>query len=471
MTTEKAQRIKTERFWWVLLIALPTVAIAVASLPQELRRFPSSFSSSHSPAGLDPDYRYRFDQLLGNNLTPKLMAEQEIAFYQERLGQDPESGLNRAFLAEAYLKMAQATSEGSWYLLAEGAARRSLASLPFDNTTAQLVLARIAEAQHDFPTALRLAEQVGFTNRDALAVAVTTNLAMGNVAAADRAAQELVALVRSPGTLNLRGLVRVAQGLDAEAIADFEGALAAEEPGQLSGSAKTRTLLGRFYSQRGQLQQAEALYLEALRLVPRYPLALVLLAELKTRQGQYRQGQEYYELALTDSENTVTLFDHRIAHGMARLKSLQGDKAAAKSWLEKAETLLRATMPKDGSGSFGHRGELAALLLDRGGEEDVAEALALMQAEVKIRRDAPTMTILASALLRSGKPAEAQEAIALAMQSGIRDAGIFYRAGEVEKALGNETTARAYFQQASQTDPTFDAQARRMLGLDMEFSY
>jgi Tfp pilus assembly protein PilF len=40
--------------------------------------------------------------------------------------------------------------------------------------------------------------------------------------------------------------------------------------------------------------QAKALLKEALRLVPRYPLALIYLADLETRQGNYREAEGYY---------------------------------------------------------------------------------------------------------------------------------------------------------------------------------
>jgi hypothetical protein len=52
-------------------------------------------------------------------------------------------------------------------------------------------------------------------------------------------------------------------------------------------------------------------------------------------------------------------------------------------------------MQVSGSGGFGHRRDLASLLLEKGRSQDVAEALALMQEEVKIRRDAVTLDTLA----------------------------------------------------------------------------
>ena len=72
--------------------------------------------------------------------------------------------------------------------MAEQAAQRSIADLPFDNKDGLLVLARIAEAKHDFATALPLAKQVGSDNEDAIALQVTSHLAMGKVSKANAAA-------------------------------------------------------------------------------------------------------------------------------------------------------------------------------------------------------------------------------------------------------------------------------------------
>ncbi|MBW4493879.1 MAG: tetratricopeptide repeat protein [Oscillatoria princeps RMCB-10] len=464
--TQPSKHRTQDYFWGVLLIGLPLASLLLANLPSAKRFWNGSWANP-SPAGLNPAYRYPFSESLESQASPKLSLQQEIAFYQHRLSLDPQSGLNRAALAQAYLKMARATGESSWYLLAQQAAERSLASLPFDNTGALLALARIAEARHDFPTALRLAEQAGFRNEDALAIKVTSNLAAGKVDEAARSAEALVRRIPNLGTLTLRALTHQAQGKDAEALRDFQQALAAEEPGELGSSARTRTLLGRYWAKRGQLAEAKALYQEALRLAPRNSLALAHLAELETRLGQYREAESHYAQIVTYSNGAATVYDHIVDRGMARLKELQGDSKAAKQWQDRAEAILRQQTAGEKGSNFGHRRELAHLLLERGRPQDVGEALTLMRAEVKIRQDAQTLDTLAWALSRLGRWQEARTAMRSALRWGVRDAGMFYRAGTVEKALGNESAARAYFQQALDTDPTFDEQARRALGLGL----
>lgn len=461
MKTKIGQGIKSDIFWWWLLSIVPIVGIVVVNLLPNWR-FISDILSEKRWAGLDSKYRYHFSEVVRNNPSQKEALQQEIAFYQQRLAVDAKSGLNRAALAGVYLKMARATGEGSWFLLAEQAAQRSIADLPFDNKGALLVLARIAEARHDFPTALRFVKQVGFDNEDAIALTVTSHLAMGKVSEASAAAEALVNRLPNLGSLTLRALVREAEGRDAEVLQDFQQAIAAEEPGEVAGSARVRSLLGRFYARRGQLVQAKALFLEALRLVPRYQLALIYLADLEVRSGNYREAESYYSKVSAYSGGVATVFDRTVDRGMARVKELQGDAIASEKLRDKAEAGLRQEQV---SGGFGHRRDLARLLLEKGRSQDVTEALALMQQEVKIRRDALTLDTLAWALSSAGDWKGADRVMGEILRSGIRDAAIFYRASAIASALGKDAESRDYVQKAKEIDPTFDSRSRQALGL------
>src|SRR4028118_307034 len=463
MKTKTKLEIKSDILSWWLLIVVPLVGMVVVNLPPNWRFIIDNFSNK-SPENLDANYRYHFSESLRNNPNQKEAIQQEIAFYQQRLAVDSRSGLNRAALAGSYLKMARATGEGGWFLLAEQAAQRSIADLPFDNKGALLVLARIAEARHDFATALRFAKQVGSDNEDAIALEVTSNLAMGKVSEANVAAETLVNRIPNLGSLTLRALVRESQGRDAEVLQDYRQAMAAEEPGEVAGSARARSLLGRFYARRGQFVQAKALFLEALRLVPRYPLALIYLADLETRQGNYREAEGYYSKISAYSGGAATLFDRTVDRGMARVKDLQGDAIESGRLRDKVEARLRQEQVS-GSGGFGHRRDLASLLLEKGRSQDVAQALALMQEEVKIRRDAVTLDTLAWALSASGEWQKADRVMAEIRRSGIRDAGMFYRAGAIARTLGKDTESRAYFQKYKEIDPSFDSRSRQALGL------
>lgn len=391
-------------------------------------------------------HAYPFSELLTND--DQQTVESIISFYQGRVQQSPTDGLDRAALAGAYLKMARVSGAENWYLLAEQEAKQSLANLPFANEGAVLILAEIAQAKHEFAEAVRLAEPI--SSPQSGAIIVTSQLAMGQLKEAETEADKLVAFTPSLGSLSLRGVTRLARGNHEGALSDFQQALAAEEPSEQRGSAQVRTFLGRLYATQGNSEQAKQLYQEALKIVPDYPLALLHLAELETREGHYRVAKRHYAQLATPVAS----------HGLARISALQGKPAQA-DW-QSAETALRKQIDQN---ALGHRRELAHLLLERGDEQDVAEAIALMQTETETRRDAETLAILAWARSRAGQWQAAQAAIDEALAQGVRDAGIFYRAAEIETALNNPTQAEKYMRSAQALDPTFNQQTRQRLGL------
>ncbi|MGB8700226.1 MAG: tetratricopeptide repeat protein [Thermosynechococcaceae cyanobacterium] len=402
-------------------------------------------------------YRYPFERSERGQITQDL--NREMAFYRDRLQHDPDGGLNRASLAQTYLKMARATGETSWYLLAEQTAQDSLAKLSFDNDGALLALARVNLAKHDFNAAIRMAKQVQDTD-SALPTLAAAYLATGNVTAARQAVDTLAAQTPNLGALTLRGLVQLAQGQDGAAIADFQRAIALEEAGETGGSVYTRTLLGRLYFKRGQLQQAEQLYRESLRVLPDYAPARLNLAELEVRQGQYDAADQTYNQFLFTARKTPTVYDHVALRGIIRVKTLQGKVQEAEQWRDRAERRLRQDMA-----TFGHQRELAQLLLERGQPQDLREALTLIEAEAQVRRDSETFSTLAKVLAKLGRWSDARQAMALALVPGIRDAGLFRQMAQIEAQLDHATLSQDWMQRAKQIDPAFDQRAENAQGL------
>lgn len=413
---------------------------------------------THTAATPASAYHYRFERAPRGAVKQAL--RHEIEFYQARLSADPASGLNLAALAGAYLRMARATGDLRWYLMAEQTADRSLASLPYQNNGALIALARVAAARHDFEQAMRLARRAG--NTEALSIVVTSNLAMGKIDEAARAAETLIERGPALTSYALRSLVEVAQGKDEAAIADLQRAIASEEPGETGSSAWARTLLGRLHYRRGRLRLAAELYREALAILPEYPLALVNLAELEIRQEHYRLAAQHLTQVVTVTKASPNIYDHVVLRGLVRLAELQGDSARAEALWRDAEARLRQDVT---SGQFGHRRELARLLLERGRSEDVGETISLMEAEVHVRRDAETLEVFAWALSRAGRLPQARETMREALRWGLRDARLYYRSGLIEQGLGDSRAAMAFFAAAHLVDPTFDERARRIMGL------
>jgi tetratricopeptide (TPR) repeat protein len=389
--------------------------------------------------------------------------ESDIAFYQERSNLSPNDGLELASLAGAYLTKARVSGWANWYLLAEQAAKRSLANLPTFNTGALLVLADIAQARHDFEESIRLAQEVlkyQPDNEGALATLVTAYLAQSNIAAAQTITDDLTTRLPTSGSSSLRALVNVAQGKDEAAQQDFEAAIRLEEPGDPYSSAWLRTQLGRLHVRHGRSEEAEALYSEALRISPDHTLTQLSLANLKLKTSDYKTATELYQAVLDRAKDSSTVFDHVALQGLWRTKTLQGDSQGASEILERAETIIRTDTYSSG---FGHPRELARLLLERGSAEDLPEVFTLLETELANRRDPVTLDIAARAYTRTGDDTKARALIQEALAVGFQEAGLYYRAGTIEEALGNEEGAKIYFERASKIDPTFDAETWRRL--------
>ncbi len=414
-------------------------------------------------------WQYRFQRPEVGSVTKNI--QQEIAFHQRRIQQQPSAGLERASLAASYLKMARATGDSSWYLLAKQTAQQSLSQLSVNNYGAILVLAKIAAAQHDFAASQALLKQIP-PQSESLALLTTIQLATGDTSTAQQTANTLVQRVPTMGNYALKALAAVARGQDQAAIQDFKAAIAVEEAGEAGSSAWIRTLLGRLYYKRGQLQQADELYRSALQILPQYPPALLNSAELAVRKWQsnpqetqyLQQATEIYRQFFLTHQQASTVYDHVALRGLARIQRLQQDPQANKTW-ERAVAKLRSDL--DG---FGHRRELAQLLLERGQKKDIVEALALMQAEVKTRQDPETWDTLAMAYLRMNQLPAAEQAMQKALRSGIRDPGIADRAAAIASARGDNAQAKKYQELVKSIDPLFDTGAKQALGLGVGLS-
>jgi tetratricopeptide (TPR) repeat protein len=413
-------------------------------------------------------WQYRFQRPAVGSVTKNI--QQEIAFHQQRIEQQPTAGLERAALAASYLKMARATGDSSWYLLAEQTAQQSLSKLSIHNYGAILVLAKVAAAKHDFATAKSLLQQVP-PQSEALALLTTINLAVGDPLTAQQTANILVQRIPTMGHYALKALTEVARGQDQAAIQDFKAAITTEEAEEAGSSAWVRTLLGRLYYKRGQLQQAAELYESALQILPQYPPALLNSAELALRQSSpsaphhLQRASEIYRQFFLTNQQAPTVYDHVALRGLARVQRLQGDFAQADKTRERAVTKLRSDLT-----GFGHRRELAQLLIERGQGQDLAEALSVMQQEIKIRQDPETWDTLAAAHLAMQQLPAAERAIQMAIKSGIRDPGIVDRAAVIATARGDLAQAKKYQDLVKSIDPLFDAGAKQALGLGVGLS-
>jgi tetratricopeptide (TPR) repeat protein len=156
-----------------------------------------------------------------------------------------------------------------------------------------------------------------------------------------------------------------------------------------------------------------------------------------------------------------SLFNHIALNGMARSRRLAGQAEAAEELWQRAENILRQELA---GSAFGHRRELAQLLLERGHPEDSAEALALLQAEAATRRDVQTLDLLAWAWERSGEFDKALAVSQEAIATGTSRPEILYRASQLATDI-NPALSIQLLEQVSAINDQFDESTWQALGL------
>jgi tetratricopeptide (TPR) repeat protein len=388
-----------------------------------------------SPADERPALgRYRHP--LGAPVVPDRLAS-DIAALEARV-LDAPNPFDTADLAELHYQHGD-------YARSEAMAKRSLELLAKPNS-ARLTLAKLANVRHEFRKAIELANEQLRSKRSASAylVIATAQLALGAPAAATAAVDAAIAIRPTTEGYLTRALALEAQGRDAEAALDFERAAAVESWDDREGSARLRALWGRFMLRRGEHAAAAALFDEALRIVPGHALATACRGELALRSGEPEQASRLFREAFFASGRTRYLIDR------ARAEELGGDAPAADALRANVEALLRTELAE---GDAGHAFELVEVLVDRGGDQRLVEAVALGREELKRRSSFVVRFHLARALARAGNLEEAATHVEAALAIGTRDAQLYELAAHLARRRDPGRAAR-YDREADELDPS-----------------
>jgi tetratricopeptide (TPR) repeat protein len=382
--------------------------------------------------------------------SPNLAAESRLSTGDERVRQAesmiekmPGSAAGYINLATAYIQTARETGDFSLNSKAEAAIRRAREIEP-ENASAQKLEASLHLTFHRFADALEAGKKLQKNYpKDAFVYGVLTdaNVELGNYAEAVEAAQTMVDLKPGMESYARVSQLRFLHGDANGAIEAMTLAARAADPQNREARGWCLVHLGDEYFKTGKFAEAEKHYDEALRIFPNYHLALAAKAKARAALGDYEAAIRLYNAA----QNRVPLVETVIALGDLYVKTGEAEKAARQYDL--AEIMER---------EFGNTDlrRLALLWADRDLRPD--EALTIAAQENANRSDIFTADVYAWCLYRKGKFQEARAAISKAMRLKTKDARIFYHAGMIEKALGNEKEAARHLQAALQANPAFD---------------
>ena len=363
-------------------------------------------------------------------------------------GNLPASPTPSSLVEEASRSMQKAreTGDPTWYVHARAAVDQALA-MDASDYGALRANAWVLLGLHEFADARAAAEQAlalepdDFMNWANLTDALVE---LGDYPRAVDAADRLAGL--HPGVVaytRVAGL-QALLGNRAEGIATLGQAVAAAEQGAPEGLAWTLVHLGHEHLALGDAAAASRAYERALAVFPDYHLALAGLARARAAEGRL---SEAIALTARAAERVPT---PAIYGALGDLHEAAGDAAEA----ERNWDLVRVMERLASAQGTTYGREVALFLADH--DRDPAEALRLARTEAGRRDDVYTDDVLAWALAKNDRPAEAMRAAHRALRLGTEEAAFQYHAGMIARALGRPRAAERHLRRALALNPAFD---------------
>jgi tetratricopeptide (TPR) repeat protein len=396
-------------------------------------------------------YRHRTTVLMEMPRRPALgeaaVRDSDIAFYERRVKRDPSGAMDLARLARLYLQRSRETGDYGDVLRADSAARASMHNRSAHNAAAAQILAASLLSQHRFAEAL-------VVQRDLVAsdpTRISYRAAYGEIAfelGRYDAARATFDSLRSRSN-DLAVAPRLARWEEIEgrtSLARHLLRVAREEA--LKRPDLPREQMAWFWLRAGDLELragradvAQHDYADGLAAQPDDYRVLAAVAHLDAVRHDWRGAIDAGERAIVVNLDPATLGVLSDAYGAL------GDTPKAADYAHAMEVAV-SRQP----GSY-HRA-WSLFLLDHG--RRVGEVLKKARVELETRRDIYGWDVLAWALYRNGRIAEAEQAAAIALGQGTQDALLYYHAGMIEHEAGRADTARLYLSRALALNPMFD---------------
>lgn len=382
----------------------------------------------------------------------------DIEFYEARVERDPRSARDFTQLAALFLQRARETADNGDLVRAEASARRSLALRTGRNDGAFGVLASSLISQHRFAEALVVSRTLVAADTTSIAARGLLGENLFELGQYEEAGRVLGTLATYKGELGIAPrLARWAElhGNPEEARRLLR--VAKDEAERRHGMPKEQVAwfhlrLGDLAFRYGHLREAGSELEAGLAIAPGDARLLAASARLAAARGEWSKAIGIGEQAIVRALDPATLGLISDAYRMT------GDTARSEEYA-RAMALAVNRQP----GAF-HRA-WSLFLLDH--NREVPKVLANVEEELATRKDIYGYDLFAWALHRSGRDREAQAAMRHALALGTRDASLLYHAGMIERALGDDATARRYLDAALDTNPYWDpwhpAEARAVL--------
>jgi len=364
---------------------------------------------------------------------------------REMIAKNPRDASAYTALGFALCHRGQETSDASLYSDADEALNTALQISP-NNFEAEKAQVCVELGRHEFARARQLAMTLNKRIPDDVMVyglLVDANAALGNYPEAENAAQWMLNLRpgNTPAFLHAADL-REVFGEQQGALQLLKIVLDATPPTDIDGRARVLTQMAHVNQQMGNLTDAESMAGQALLLLPDDSRALLVMAQVRRLQGQPADSVNLLRQSYKSVSATETLY--QLAEAMEAAAMREDARRTFAEFEQKA--LVESTHPDNANR------QLIFYYTDHA--NNPAKALQIAKQEVAQRHDVYTLDAYAWALYKNGDYAEARKQMDTALKVGVREAHIFYHAGEIELRLGNTGEAEHNFRAAAEIKPT-----------------
>jgi tetratricopeptide (TPR) repeat protein len=356
----------------------------------------------------------------------------------------PGSPAGYTQLSGAYIRLGRETGNVQYNVKAEKAIDRALEFDP-SNIAARKLKATLMLSFHRFADGLKLADELRAELPDdpfVYGLLTDAHDELGNYDDAVAAAQKMVDLKPNASSYARVGHVRSLHGDMKGAIEAFKLSARMTDPVDREGQSWCLVQIGNEYWTNGKYAQAERAYDEALANFPDYYLALAGKGRVLASENRFEAAADLLKRAQEKHLNLDTI----LLLGDVYLKL--GDVQRANDQFSLAES-GEATL---GAANDPHR--LALFWANRG--QNVELALEIARLDYAKQKDIYAADTLAWCLYRTGQVVEAKRLVYEAMRLKTADAKIYYHAGMIEKALGNDRKASHFLSRALNLNPGFD---------------
>ena len=370
----------------------------------------------------------------------------QIRVWKTALAQDPKSAIALGQLAALYLQRARETGEDGNYNQSEQYARRSLALRTNRNGGTYVTLGAALVAQHRFREAEHVAKDVVAFDPEIPQYRAQLGEIEMELGHYDAARQSFDSLYRVRTHLSiaprlarwaeLNGNTAYARRLLFDALADAK--TRRDLPKEQLAWFHLR--LGDIDLRNGRTRAARKLFEAGLRIEPNDYRLLDAMSHLESIEGNPRKAIEFGERGIAIKLDPATLGTIGDAYAAV------GDRARAKEYYKTMEIAV-AGQP----GAY-HRA-WSLFLLDH--DLRIPEVLANVQKEIETRKDVYGYDLLAWALHKERRDADARAAMLEARRLGTQDALLFYHEGMIDRALGENDRARYFLTKALALNPRF----------------